>query len=187
MLRVPGPSGTDRSDPIEMNRLCQRISLGSIPFVRVSRKTRLANLSKRCAYQVVPKETWKLKRSRGGKGQLPLARSAVNDLNGRGGGIRTPDPLLPKQMRYQATLRPDLWIVSQPPSSGVVREPLQKPENQDDRGQKNGRQSDADQYQEDPVSPGLPPRLLQVANDQRVVATVRLPCDVKGVAQERNR
>ena len=27
--------------------------------------------------------------------------------NGRGGGIRTPDPLLPKQMRYQAALRPD--------------------------------------------------------------------------------
>ena len=28
-------------------------------------------------------------------------------FNGRGGGIRTPDPLLPKQMRYQAALRPD--------------------------------------------------------------------------------
>ena len=28
-------------------------------------------------------------------------------INGRGGGIRTPDPLLPKQMRYQAALRPD--------------------------------------------------------------------------------
>ena len=28
-------------------------------------------------------------------------------LIGRGGGIRTPDPLLPKQMRYQAALRPD--------------------------------------------------------------------------------
>jgi hypothetical protein len=27
--------------------------------------------------------------------------------NGRGGGIRTPDPLLPKQMRYQTALRPD--------------------------------------------------------------------------------
>ena len=26
---------------------------------------------------------------------------------GRGGGIRTHDPLLPKQMRYQAALRPD--------------------------------------------------------------------------------
>jgi hypothetical protein len=26
---------------------------------------------------------------------------------GRGGGIRTPDPLLPKQMRYQTALRPD--------------------------------------------------------------------------------
>ena len=31
----------------------------------------------------------------------------INDLHGRGGGIRTPDPLLPKQMRYQTALRPD--------------------------------------------------------------------------------
>ena len=29
------------------------------------------------------------------------------DFLGRGGGIRTHDPLLPKQMRYQAALRPD--------------------------------------------------------------------------------
>ena len=28
-------------------------------------------------------------------------------FNGRGGQIRTDDPLLPKQMRYQAALRPD--------------------------------------------------------------------------------
>jgi hypothetical protein len=33
--------------------------------------------------------------------------SRVIDLIGRGGGIRTPDPLLPKQMRYQTALRPD--------------------------------------------------------------------------------
>jgi hypothetical protein len=26
---------------------------------------------------------------------------------GRGGGIRTPDPLVPNQMRYQTALRPD--------------------------------------------------------------------------------
>ena len=32
--------------------------------------------------------------------------------DGRGGGIRTPDPLLPKQMRYQAALRPDICTVS---------------------------------------------------------------------------
>ena len=31
----------------------------------------------------------------------------VATSNGRGGGIRTPDPLLPKQMRYQTALRPD--------------------------------------------------------------------------------
>ena len=27
--------------------------------------------------------------------------------SGRGGEIRTPDPLLPKQLRYQAALHPD--------------------------------------------------------------------------------
>ena len=30
---------------------------------------------------------------------------------GRGGGIRTPDPLLPKQMRYQTALRPDSFAL----------------------------------------------------------------------------
>ena len=36
-------------------------------------------------------------------------------MNGRGGEIRTPDPLLPKQMRYQAALRPDTSILSHSP------------------------------------------------------------------------
>ena len=34
-------------------------------------------------------------------------QSQLVDSDGRGGGIRTPDPLLPKQMRYQTALRPD--------------------------------------------------------------------------------
>src|ERR1700723_2811149 len=34
-------------------------------------------------------------------------QSQIVDFAGRGGGIRTPDPLLPKQMRYQTALRPD--------------------------------------------------------------------------------
>jgi hypothetical protein len=32
---------------------------------------------------------------------------------GRGGEIRTPDPLLPKQLRYQAALHPDM-VYSRP-------------------------------------------------------------------------
>ena len=37
-----------------------------------------------------------------------LSDIAFNTFNsGRGGEIRTPDPLLPKQMRYQAALRPE--------------------------------------------------------------------------------
>ena len=38
-------------------------------------------------------------------------RSQIADSDGRGGGIRTPDPLLPKQMRYQAALRPDILSI----------------------------------------------------------------------------
>ena len=91
-------------------------------------------------------------------------------------------------MRYQATLRPDLRIVSQPALSGVVAKPLQKPENagrsEPERWRPGSRQS---AIREDPVSPGLPPGLLQMANDQRIVATVRLPRDVKSIAQQRNR
>ncbi len=32
-------------------------------------------------------------------------------VDGRGGEIRTPDPLFPKQMRYQAALRPDAALI----------------------------------------------------------------------------
>lgn len=43
--------------------------------------------------------------------------SALSDcFDGRGGGIRTPDPLLPKQMRYQTALRPDSSSLSHRPS-----------------------------------------------------------------------
>jgi hypothetical protein len=36
----------------------------------------------------------------------------VEEENGRGDWIRTNDPLLPKQVRYQAALRPDtvVWL-----------------------------------------------------------------------------
>jgi hypothetical protein len=34
-------------------------------------------------------------------------RRIVFHINGRGGEIRTPDPLLPKQLRYQAALHPE--------------------------------------------------------------------------------
>ena len=36
-----------------------------------------------------------------------LLQKYINNKTGRGGGIRTHDPLLPKQMRYQAALRPE--------------------------------------------------------------------------------
>jgi hypothetical protein len=36
-------------------------------------------------------------------------------MDGRGGGIRTPDPLVPNQMRYQTALRPDKVSLSHRP------------------------------------------------------------------------
>jgi hypothetical protein len=48
----------------------------------------------------------------GVEGSEPFTRKASKLYKikgfGRGGGIRTPDPLLPKQMRYQTALRPDI-------------------------------------------------------------------------------
>ena len=45
----------------------------------------------------------------------------VLELVGRGGVIRTPDPLLPKQMRYQAALRPDALVCSDPEAANQRR------------------------------------------------------------------
>ena len=41
---------------------------------------------------------------------LPPAYNSI--AIGRGGEIRTPDPLLPKQMRYQAALHPVVGTVN---------------------------------------------------------------------------
>ena len=38
---------------------------------------------------------------------LSSTQKSLSSKSGRGGGIRTPDPLLPKQLRYQAALHPD--------------------------------------------------------------------------------
>src|SRR4051794_21244924 len=45
--------------------------------------------------------------TRGGRLRNASARQGTDDEIGRGDWIRTSDPLLPKQMRYQAALRPD--------------------------------------------------------------------------------
>ena len=45
-------------------------------------------------------------------------------MNGRGGGIRTRDPLLPKQMRYQAALHPDSWYSNRLNSVDSVTRPI---------------------------------------------------------------
>ena len=43
------------------------------------------------------------------EGRCSIRLSYGRNPVGRGGGIRTPDPLLPKQLRYQAALHPDTF------------------------------------------------------------------------------
>jgi hypothetical protein len=98
-------------------------------------------------------------------------------------------PTLCSQSRCATRLRyaPIIGLYRNQRHSGLVGEPLQEPEDEEDRGQKDDGECRGNQHQEDPVSPRLPPGLLQMANNQRVVATVRLPGDIKGIAQQRNR
>ena len=53
--------------------------------------------------------------------QLPrISNNAADFLNiGRGGEIRTPDILHPKQARYQTALRPDTCFLIGPPLQGA--------------------------------------------------------------------
>ena len=39
-----------------------------------------------------------------------ICRISVSHYNGRSGGIRTPDPLVPNQMRYQAALHSEYLL-----------------------------------------------------------------------------
>ena len=49
------------------------------------------------------------------EGRCSIRLSYGRNRTGRGGGIRTPDPLLPKQLRYQAALHPDVLLNCKPP------------------------------------------------------------------------
>ncbi len=75
-------------------------------------------------------------------------------VHGRGGGIRTPDPLLPKQMRYQTALRPDsiggsFFIVQYSTPyhavSDTMSQPLCEPYQQNKRDHKNRRHTHSKQ------------------------------------------
>ena len=52
----------------------------------------------------------------------PVPLFCYINKTGRGGGIRTHDPLLPKQMRYQAALRPEEARILQRVAGKVNRE-----------------------------------------------------------------
>jgi hypothetical protein len=56
-------------------------------------------------------------------GHAPLAQLQVVEGNGRGDWIRTSDPLRPRQVRYQAALRPDFCDYSRAPRCSVPLRP----------------------------------------------------------------
>ena len=94
----------------------------------------------------------------------------LESLDGRGGGIRTPDPLLPKQMRYQTALRPDGAIVSRmqdfeanaarslgPESGEDVNQPLVQPDEEGQRQSKHQQKDNSHNKQKVPtVTYGTP-------------------------------
>ena len=47
--------------------------------------------------------------------QKPKIRNNLSDLDGRSDRIRTYDPLVPNQMRYQTALRSEVAILAGPP------------------------------------------------------------------------
>ena len=65
----------------------------------------------------------------GCRAQWSSASSTPRCMNGRGGPIRTGDLLLPKQVRYQAALRPDAVMLAcqQPLDDGDVALRLLRP------------------------------------------------------------
>ena len=54
----------------------------------------------------------------------PASTAGPTGLTGRGGEIRTPDILLPKQARYRAALHPEKGANDTPPSDGAQRNAL---------------------------------------------------------------
>ena len=114
-----------------------------------------------------------------------LLNSALSGWSGRRDS--NPRPSAPKADALPGYATPRFSDCIAIGTSGVPTEPLQEPQNQEDWGEKNDGQRRTYYEQKDPVSPRLPPRLLQMANDQRIVATICLPRDVKSIAQEGNR
>ena len=118
--------------------------------------------------------------------------------DGRGGGIRTPDPLLPKQMRYQAALRPDVYfrlyrewdcdrtLLGCAASAQWLKSQTSNHTTSTTGMAKTSASAAASSEQKRPVAPGVAARLAQVAVQQPVVAAVGLPGDVEDVAEEGN-
>src|ERR1700751_2576616 len=98
-------------------------------------------------------------------------------------------------MRYQTALRPDAVVDCIKQRSGVewrtgldfhsVSQMDEPGDEQDGHGE-NGGDDHGDGCEKEPVTPLLLAWMFEVASEQRVVAPVGLPCDVEGVADERD-
>jgi hypothetical protein len=116
-------------------------------------------------------------------------------LDGRGGGIRTPGPLLPKQMRYQAALRPDVLVRLYRESVccrldhvlETAGEPNDQPYGEDHGNGEDERERRSQQKQKSPVAGGVALGRFEVTAEEKIVAPVGLPEYIEDVAKQGDR
>jgi|SRR5579862_3028004 len=68
--------------------------------------------------------------------------------------------------------------------ASVVRQPEQEPDHEHDGNGKDGSQTRGEQRQEEPVAAGMPVGFAQVPLEEEVVSAIRLPENVKDVAED---
>jgi hypothetical protein len=115
--------------------------------------------------------------------------------DGRGGGIRTPDPLLPKQMRYQTALRPDDllqfypefdWLRTGPRDGLLAKKPGDQPQHKYNRYCQDEQQRGGEKQEKRPIAPGVAAWFAQVALQQQKIAAIGLEENIEDIAKERN-
>jgi len=68
----------------------------------------------------------------------------------------------------------------------LMRQPLGEPDQQDERYHEDRGHTESQKAQKNPVFPGMPVRLFQVARHQCIIAPVGFPCDVEHISQQGN-
>ncbi len=68
----------------------------------------------------------------------------------------------------------------------MVEEPPHKPDQKHDGNDEEERHGACERNEKSPVFPGMTSRLAEVALQDQIIAAIRLPSDVEGIAEDRN-